>query len=160
MKNSILVRNGSTLFLKAVIILSNIPVLAFVILILHAVITDEDPGYFTPMQISVSISTLPVFFALYQTLKLLNYIDKNKAFSDLSVKALKYIKYCAIAFSALYAIGMPYIYYVAEEEDAPGLILFGLMFIFISVVAATFATVLQRILQDALNLKSENDLTV
>ena len=34
-------------------------------------------------------SAIPFYFALYQAFKLLRYIDKNKAFSELSVKALK-----------------------------------------------------------------------
>jgi hypothetical protein len=38
-------------------------------------------------------AAIPFYFALYQAFKLLSYIDGNKAFSELSVKALKNIKY-------------------------------------------------------------------
>lgn len=41
--------------------------------------------------IGLYITTIPFFIGLWQTLKLLHYIDKNKAFSDLSVKALRNI---------------------------------------------------------------------
>jgi hypothetical protein len=36
----------------------------------------------------------------------------------------------------------------------------GLIIIFASLVIAAFAAILQRILQEAINIKSENDLTV
>ena len=105
-------------------------------------------------------AAIPFYFALYQAFKLLSYIDKNKAFSELSVKALKNIKYCAITISSLYVLGMPLFYLMAKKDDAPGIILIGLVIIFASMVIAVFAAVLQRLLQEAIDIKSENDLTV
>jgi hypothetical protein len=102
---------------------------------------------------------IPFFFALYKTLKLLSYIDKNEAFSELSVKALKNIKYCAITISILYVIEMPFLYLLTKVDDAPG-ILIGVIVIFASMVIAVFAAVLQKRLKDAIDIKSENDLTV
>jgi hypothetical protein len=78
----------------------------------------------------------------------------------LSVRALKNIKYCAITISALYAAGMPYIFYAADRDDAPGVIVIGLVIIFASSVIATFAAVLQKLLQNVVEIKSENELTV
>jgi hypothetical protein len=49
---------------------------------------------------------------------------------------------------------------MAEVDDAPGLILVGMVPIFTSLVIAVFAAVLQRLLQEAIDIKSENDLTV
>nr|WP_238482811.1 DUF2975 domain-containing protein [Lederbergia galactosidilytica] len=105
-------------------------------------------------------SAIPFFFALYQAFKLLTYIDKNKAFADISVKALKKIKYCAIAISLFYLMGMPLLYLMAEIDDAPGIILIGLVIVFASMVIAVFSAVLQRLLKEAIDIKSENDLTV
>ena len=82
------------------------------------------------------------------------------AFSELSVKALRNIKYCAITISALYAAGMPFLVSVADKDDAPGAVGFGLIFILASIVVATFAAVLQRLVRNGLDMKSENDLTV
>lgn len=100
------------------------------------------------------------YFALYQAFTLLSYIDRNKAFSELSVRALKKIKYSAITISLLLVAGMPLFYLIAEMDDAPGIILIGLVLIFASMVIAVFAAVLQRLLQEAIDIKSENDLTV
>ncbi|WP_230161691.1 DUF2975 domain-containing protein, partial [Peribacillus simplex] len=105
-------------------------------------------------------SAIPFYFALYQAFKLLSYIDKNKAFSELSVRALKTIKNCAITISVLYVAGMPLFYLLAEMDDAPGIILIGMVVIFASMVIAVFAAVLQRLLQEAIDIKSENDLIV
>jgi hypothetical protein len=106
------------------------------------------------------VSVIPFFIALCQALRLLGYIDKNKAFSESAVRALKSIKLCAFTISILYAAAMPFIYGVAEKDDAPGLILFGLIFIFASVVIAIFAAVLQILLRNAIDIKKDNDLTI
>lgn len=155
-------KQGSTLFLKGVVVLMGAIILAVCLFALPAAIKSELAGDFDYGYIFVGmyLPAIPFFFGLYQTLKLLSYIDENKAFSLVSVNALKNIKFCAIAISALYAAGMPYIFYLADRDDAPGVAAIGFIIIFSSVVIATFAAVLQKILQDALEIKSENDLTV
>ena len=62
--------------------------------------------------------------------------------------------------SGLYVVILPFVYIVAELDDAPGLIIVGMVPIFASMVIAVFAAVLQRLLQEAIDIKSENDLTV
>lgn len=114
-----------------------------------------------PIFVALSATAIPFFIALFQAFKLLKYIDTNKAFSKLSVKALKNIKYCTAAFGLLYTTCMPLIYHEAQREDAPGMILiFGAIFIGIPVVISVFVAVLQKLLQSAIDIKSENDLTV
>ena len=153
-------KQGSTLFLKLVISLIGLVVLALCVFLLSAVISSQDAGDFLPVLLGMYIAAVPFFFALYQTLKLLVYVDKSEAFSYLSVKALKNIKYCAIAISAVYVASMPFIVHVADKDDAPGFTALGLVIILASIAIATFASVLQKLLQEALDIKSENDLTV
>lgn len=152
-------KHGSTLFLKAIITLIGVAVFALCIFLIYTLLTQKIGGYF-PIVIGVIVAAIPFFIGVYQTLKLLHYIDHNTAFSQLSIRALKIIKYCAIIISALYGIGMPYIFIVAERDDAPGVILLGLIFTCTPLVVAVFAAVLQRLLQNAIEIKSENDLTV
>lgn len=155
-----------TLFLKVVVFLIGIPILGLCIFWLPwiANIAAEMNPELAYLQyiflIFLYATAIPFFFALYQTLKILSYIDKNKAFSDLSVKALKYIKYCAITISILYAVGMPFLLRVAQEDDAPGMVALGLVITFASIVIAVFAAVLQKLLKNAIEIKSENDLTI
>ncbi|AKE17367.1 MULTISPECIES: DUF2975 domain-containing protein [Bacillus] len=159
-------KQGSTLFLKTVVILIGIPVLAMCIFLVpkigaFAAELYPDISYIKYLVfINLYATAIPYYFALYQTFKLLNYIDKNNAFSELSVQALKNIKYSALAISVLYVLGMPLFYLVAERDDAPGIIIIGMIMIFASMVIAVFAAVLQRLLKDAIDIKSENDLTV
>lgn len=156
----VLFKRGSTLFLRAAVAVIGLLVLAICIFPIPIVLRDGDPGMYGPILLGLYVPALPFFFALYQAMKLLSYIDKNKAFSDLSVKALKNIKYCAVAISALFTAGMPYIFITADKDDAPGVIVIALVIIFASMVVAVFAALLQRLLQSAIDLKSENDLTV
>ena len=159
-------KRGTTLFLKVAVILIGIPVLALCIFLVPEIANycSRNCSRFAymkyPVLIDLYASAIPFYFALYQAFKLLSYIDKNKAFSELSVKALKNIKYCAITISILYVVGMPLFYLMAEVDDAPGIILIGLVIIFASMVIAVFAAVLQKLLQEAIDIKSENDLTV
>ncbi|OGD31915.1 hypothetical protein A3C91_00615 [Candidatus Azambacteria bacterium RIFCSPHIGHO2_02_FULL_52_12] len=152
-------KQGSTLFLKVVIYLIGLAVLALCVII-GGVSISGNAGMFLPVMLVMLITAIPFFFALYQGLLLLGYIDKNTAFSDLSVKAIKNIKYCAFTISVLYAAGMPYIIYVADKDDAPGAVVIGLVFIFAPMITSVFAAVLERLLQNAIDIKSENDLTV
>lgn len=55
---------------------------------------------------------------------------------------------------------MPLFYLMAEADDAPGIIVIGLVMIFASMVIGVFAAVLQKLLKEAIDIKSENDLTV
>lgn len=155
-----------TLFLKFVVVLMGLPVLALCIFLLPGIaeyFAELNPKLDFlqyPFLIGLYVTAIVFFVALYQTLKLLSYIDKNQAFSELSVKALKNIKYCAITISALYVVFMPLLYLMAEVDDAPGIILIGMVIIFGCMVVAVFAAVLQKLLKHAIDIKTENDLTV
>ncbi|MBO1511221.1 DUF2975 domain-containing protein [Metabacillus bambusae] len=157
-------KHGSTLFLKIAVFLIGIPVLALCIFGLCWLANNPvSPDYahiLYPILIGMYVSAIPFYIALYQAFKLLSYIDKNQAFSELSVKALKIIKFCAMTISGLYVVILPFVYLVAERDDAPGLIIIGMVPIFASMVIAVFAAVLQRLLQEAIDIKSENDLIV
>ncbi|WP_026575482.1 DUF2975 domain-containing protein [Bacillus sp. UNC438CL73TsuS30] len=159
-------KKGTTLFLKITVILIGIPVLALCIFLvpdlgnLAAKLLPEFAFIKYLVFLVFYASAIPFYFALYQAFKLLHYIDKNKAFSQISVEALKKIKYYAIAISTLHVLVVPLFYLFAEKDDAPGVIFVGLVVPFASMVIAVFAAVLQRLLQEAIDIKSENDLTV
>lgn len=159
-------KRGTTLFLKMAVILIGIPILALCIFLVpkfgnFAGELYPEMAYMKSLVlIDMYAAVIPFYFALYQAFKLLNYIDNNQAFSALSVKTLKNIKYSAITISTLYLLGMPLYYLMQEKVDPPGIIVIGLVIIFSSMVIAVFAAVLQRLLQEAINIKSENDLTV
>ena len=155
-------KKGSTFILKAVIVLIGLVVLATCLLALPGLIRAELRGDFDYgwIFLGMYLPAIPFFWALHQGITLLNLIDRNKAFSKATVRAFKHIKYCALVISGLYAAGMPYVFYVADRDDAPGVVALGLVIIGASFVIATAAAVFQQLLQSAVDIKSENDLTV
>lgn len=169
MNEVIFLKQVSTSFLKLVVMLLGVP--AFVLGVftlpkialkaIEEVQNGGELGYIVLLTLLIMyISAVPFYLALFQTIKLLGYIDSNQAFSDLSVVALKKIKNSSKIISCLYLLALPFAYMIAEWDDAPGIIVIGLVIMGSSLVVAVFASVLQRLLEEAINIKSENDLTV
>ena len=160
------IQTGSTLLLRGSVVVLGLFVLMLCALILSAIATEwtsEFPGVVHlqwPIFIWLSLTTLPFYAALYQSFKLLNYIDNGTAFSKLSVKTLRNIKYCAGTLSLIYVAGLPFLYAVADVTDAPGILAMGLIITFAAFSIGIFAALLERLLGDAVTLKNENDLTV
>jgi hypothetical protein len=165
-KQGIAMNRVSTIFLRVALLGMGLIALGLCALVLPAIYQDwgrafPDVAYMKyPFLIGLSAAVIPFFIALYQAMRLLHYIDRNKAFSNLATTALRNIKYCAFAFSGLYATCLPAIYHVADKEDAPGLLVIGLIFVGVPLVLGVFAAVIQGLLQNAIDIKSENDLTV
>ncbi|MGM8365180.1 DUF2975 domain-containing protein [Virgibacillus sp. W0181] len=157
-------QRGTTLLLKIVIYLIAVMVFTLFIFWLPSLANDTAEMFpeFSYLQFPVLIGLyvigIPFYFALYKALKLITLIDNNNAFSDLPVNALKKIKYCAITISILYALGATFL--LTQNALHPGIAIIVLTIIFSSVVIAVFAMVLQKLLKSALDIKSENDLTV
>src|SRR3989344_6489113 len=162
-------KRGSTIFLKVVIVLIGIVTLAVMIRFPltegRAVNLDLFSIYSDPFIVYGYLASIPFFVALYQAFKLLGYIGQNKIFSLNSVKALRTIKYCAIALSILIVMAAIYIrlsFSVTSvtDDDPAGFIAVSIVATFISIVVAIAAAVVGKTLQSAVDIKSENDLTV
>ena len=153
-------KKASTFFLRTVIIGMGAVVLGLCVFVLPLGIMTDHTGMYKPILLGMYVPAIPFFIALWETLKLLKYIDADTAFSEHSVVSLKRIKQCGKVISILYALGMPYIFHVADKDDAPGVVLIGVVIVFASLSVAVFAAVLERLLQNAIEIKRENDLTV
>ena len=152
-----------TLFLKIAVVIIGLPIAAILAYLTYDLITVQKTKeflLFIPMVVVLYLAAIPYFIALYQTIKLLGYIDWNNAFSQLSVQALNIIKRCAVTINGLFIVDLPFLFHIADVDDAPGIVLFSLIIIFASIVIAVFAAVLQKLLTNALEIKSENDLTI
>lgn len=160
-------KKGSTWFLRAALVAMALFALLVCIFIVPniglEVIWELGLSQYLHYAIMIGLysAAIPFFLVLYQTMKLLNYIDKNDAFSEASVAALKKIKYLAIAMSVL-LIGFvePVAFMIADADDAPGVIIIALCFFSIPFVIGVFAAVLHRLLRNAIDMKAENELTV
>jgi len=95
--------------------------------------------------------------ALYQAFKVLGYIGQDKAFSQATLKALRTIKFCALAIIGFVALGELFIM-LGNSDDRAGGVFMGILITFGSAVIATAAAIFDRVLQNAVDIKSENDL--
>jgi hypothetical protein len=157
-------KRGSTLFLRAVIILIAIIVLAGMIWFPQtegrAANLDLVRIYADPLIIYGYIASLPFFIALYQAFKLLGYVDNNQVFSQPAVTAVRNVKLCAVTIGGFIVLGILIIRLFANGDDPAGPTALGILTTFISIIIATGAAVFERVLQNAVDLKAENDLTV
>ena len=155
----------SIVFLQAVIVLIGMVALAILIRFPltegRAANLDVFSIYFDPFILYGYAASIAFFVALYKAFKLLGYIGQNKVFSSSSVRALKSIKYCAIVLSILIVMAGLYIRVFHDKEDDPaGFLAMCIVTTFVSIVVATAAAIFEKILQNAIDMKSENDLTI
>jgi hypothetical protein len=159
-------KKGQTLFLRLVIALLAAIVLALSIFALpsawHGGSTEFPYASASVMLIitGLYVTIIPFFIGLWQGLKLLRLIDHNKAFSADAVEALRTIKRCAGIITIVFFAFVPALFPIADGDDAPGLIIIGGIIACAPMTIAVFAAVLERLFQNAIDIKSENDLTV
>jgi hypothetical protein len=157
-------KRSSTTFLQLVIVLIGIGALALLLWEPHIEGRNAHATLFAiyfkdPFLAYVYVGSIAFFVALYQAFKVLGYIGQNKVFSQPAVQALRTIKVCAIAIIGFVA-GAEIFILLSTSDDRAGGVFMGILITFGSIVIATAATMFQQILQNAVDIKSENDLTV
>ncbi|WP_125761515.1 DUF2975 domain-containing protein [Companilactobacillus hulinensis] len=155
-----------TIFLRITIYVMALIMGAFCIIVIpHYLIGANNlmpdiPAFTVLLGVGLYLSAILFFAVLWQALRLLSFIDHEKAFSDLSVQALKRIKILAYSICVTYILELPIFFTFADRDDAPGVILVCAVFAGAPLVIAIFASVLEKLLQHAIKIKSENDLTI
>ncbi|MBK7090412.1 MAG: DUF2975 domain-containing protein [bacterium] len=158
-------KRSSTVFLQVVIVLIGIGALALLLWEPHLEGRNANATVFQiyfndPFLALVYAGSIPFFIALYHAFKVLGYAGQNKVFSLEAVKSLRIIKYCALAIIGFVVVEEIFIMLNHGDDDAAGAIMLGVLIIFASIVIATAAAMFERVLQSAVDIKSENDLTV
>lgn len=159
-------RRSSTIVLQIVVVAIGIAALALFLWEpwlegVNASATTFSQIYFDdPFLILVYAGAIPFFIALYQVFKLLGFIGRNEIFSEKAVKVLRTIKHCAMVIIGFVAIEELFILLNRGNDDAAGGVFMGLLIVVGSGVVTIAATVFERILQRAVDIKFENDLTV
>jgi hypothetical protein len=157
-------KRSSITFLQIVITLIGIGALAFLLWEPHVEGRNAHATLFQiyfqdPFLAYAYIGAIPFFVALYQAFKVLGYVGQNRVFSQAAVKSLRTIKYCAISIIGFVAVGEIFILFGNSEDKPPGFFM-GMLITFGSIIIGTAAAMFERILQSAVEIKSENDLTV
>ena len=156
-------KRGSTIFLQVIIVLIAVGALAFMLWEPHVEGVNKHATlfqmYFNSFVAYAFIASIPFFVALYQAFRLLAYVGQNKVFSQEAVRALRTMKYCALAIIGFVAVSVLFMI-SGDRDDRPAGVFMRLLVAFPSIVVATAAAMFERILQNAVDIKSENDLTV
>jgi len=156
------IRRSFTAFLQTIIVLVGIGALAFLLWEPHVEGVNAHATlyqmYFDPFIAYAYVGSIPFFVALYQAFKVLGYAAQNKIFSQEAVKALRTIKLCAFVLIGFVVVSV--IFMSGDRDDRPAGVFMRILIAFPSLVVATTAAIFERILQNAVDLKSENDLTV
>jgi hypothetical protein len=157
-------KRSSAAFLQAIVVLIGMGALALLLWEPHvegrnAHATTFEIYFKDPFLAYVYLASIPFFVALYQAFKVLGYTRQNKVFSQDAVKSLRTIKYCAIAIIGFVA-GAEIFIVLHESDDRAGGVFMGILISFGSIIVATAAATFEWILQNAVEIKSENDLTV
>ena len=155
---------GATVFLRAVLVLMGIGALAFLLVEPHFEGRNAQATVFAiyfkdPFLAYAYIGSIPFFVGLYHAFKVLGDAGRNTEFSPSTVRSVRTIKYCAIALIGFVA-GAEVFIMSHESDDRAGGVFMGVLIGFASIVVATAMAVLERALQNAVDMKSENDLTV
>ena len=155
-------KKGPTIFLQVVIVLIGIGALALMLWEPHiegrnAHATLFEIYFKDPFLAYIYLASTPFFMAVYQAFKVLGYIGQNKAFSQAPVKALRTIKFCALAIIGFVALGELFIM-LGNSDDRAGGVFMGILITFGSAVIAAAAVMFEGFLQNAVDIKSENDL--
>lgn len=157
-------KRGATLFLRAVLVLIGIGALAFLLWEPQVEGRNASADLFTiyfkdPFLAYVYVGSIPFFVGLFHGIRVLGFSARNEDFSLASLRSLRIIKYCAISLVVFVAGAEVYIL-TSQSDDAAGGVAMGVGIAFASIVVATAMAVLERAVKNALDLKSENDLTV
>jgi len=157
-------KRSSTVFLQIVVVLIGIGALALMLWEPHIEGRNKDATLFEiyfkdPFLAYAYIASVPFFVALYQAFKVLGYAGQNKIFTQEAVNALRTIKYCAITMIGFVVVSVIFLLRGDPEDRPPGVVM-RVLITFGSIVIASAAAMFERILQNAVDLKSENDLTV
>jgi Protein of unknown function (DUF2975) len=157
-------KRSSTLFLQAVIVLVGIAALTLLLWEPHVEGVNANATFFgvylDPFIALVYAGSIAFFAALYQAFKVLGYAGRNQVFSPEAVKGLRTIRYCALVIIGFVVAEELFILTSHGDDDAAGAVAMGVFIAFGSIVVAAAAATFERILQKAVDLKSENDLTV
>ena len=157
-------KRSSTVFLIGVLFLIAIGALAGMIWFPQtegrATHLDLISIYTDPFLLYGYMASIPFFVGLYQVFKLLHLIDADKAFSQDAVHTLKNMKFASLSLIGCIALAEFYIRFFVHGDDPAGPTALGILASFAAMVLATAAAVFQKLLQNAVDIQSENDLTV
>ena len=155
---------SSTIFLQTIIVLIGIAALALMLWEPHLEgrnvhATPFEVYFHDPFLAYAYLASTAFFVGLYQAFKALGFARQDQACSPATVKAVRTIKYCAIALIGFVAVGEIFII-MSNDDDRPGGVFMGLLITLGSIAVAAAAGMIERKLQQGVKISSENRFAV
>lgn len=155
-------KSVATVFMRAVLVLVGIGALAVLLWEPHIEGRNAHATQFAiyfndPFLAYAYIASIPFFAGLYQAFKVLRHAGRYMEFSVSVLRSLRTIKCCALAIIGFVVGGEVFIMF-SDSDDRPGGVFIGILIIFAAIVVATAMSILERALQNAVDMKSEHDL--
>lgn len=157
-------KRSSALFLQVIVVLIGIGTLSLMLWEPHlegrnAQATLFEIYFKDPFLAYAYVASLSFFAALTQAFRVWRYAGQNKLFSHAVLKALRTIKYCGGALIGFVAGGEIFIM-LGTSDDRAGGVFMGLLITLGAIVMVATAARFERIVRNAIVLRSENDVAV
>lgn len=111
-----------------------------------------------PLLIGISSTGIPFYIAVFYVFKLIKLIEKDEVFTLLARDFLKVISKCSLAEIVLYFGGIVYLY--INNAAHPSIVILGLLIMFAAFIIYIFIEILSELLLKAVEIKTENELTI
>lgn len=110
--------------------------------------------------ISLYLSAIASLLIIYYMYRMLGLVDNDRAFSAMSLIYVRAIFRLTIMEFIVLIGTVPFVYYIADNDDAPGVMIIGLGMLIIPLVVATFVSIIEKLLKNAIELKLDYELTI
>lgn len=110
--------------------------------------------------ISLYLSAIASLLIIYYMYRMLSLVDNDRAFSVMSLIYVRAIFRLTIMEFIVLIGTVPFVYYIADNDDAPGVMIIGLGMLIIPLAVATFVSIIEKLLKNAIELKLDYELTI
>lgn len=110
--------------------------------------------------ISLYLSAIASLSIIYYMYRMLGLVDNDRAFSAMSLIYVRAIFRLTIMEFIVLIGTVPFVYYIADNDDAPGVMIIGLGMLIIPLAVATFVSIIEKLLKHAIELKLDYELTI
>lgn len=150
---------GLILFLKATILLAASGIVALggvgLLWLPANPFNPEYSGLLYTIIAGLYASAACLLVSLFHGFRFLNSIERSAMVSERSLKAVKAVRNAVIAAGVVHAVLLPFIFLLAERDDAPGLILVGTAPVLAAAVIAAFTGVVHGLFGNVLAMQGK-----
>jgi len=145
--------NYNLIAMKVMLIIAGLGILFLDLYVLPLAIIAEGNDdylmrpYLMIIYLSIYIMSFPFFVILFKAFIMLNLIKIEQFYSLKTVKNFQVIKVCAYSITLVVFVDLPFLFFLADYEDAPGLLLMGIIIFGVSLFIALLITRLKLLIE-------------